>query len=141
MATADQVLNNLKTGELGEEDYRRFIVSHSAAVSETLQKLGRYLQDFEPKQSWLKRVIFSGAQLRNLTVAAPKVKPPRRFRLLHKRYLSYMKVIDEYLDLVNGMLQGKDPGAKLEKKAAELLRFLNLVSEAIARVAMVRGKT
>ena len=140
MSKADRVLSNLKTGELGEGDYQRFLTDHSAAVQEALRKLGGYLQNYQPRESLFLRIIATGAQLRNLTAAMPKVKPPRPWEEAHKKYLKYLKLIDECLDLVSGMLQGKAPMTLIENKAAELVPSFISVNEAISRVARARGK-
>jgi len=140
MSKADRVLSNLKTGELGEGDYRRFLEAHSAAVQEALRKLGGFLQNYQPRESLLIRIIATGAQLWNLTAAMPKVKPPRPWGEAHGKYLKYLGLLDECLSLVSGMLEGKASMTQIEKKAAELVPSFNSVNEAIARVAKARGK-
>jgi len=134
MSKADKGLGNLKTGELGEGDYQKFLMSHSAAVQEALRELGKLLENPQPNQRWRVRVIASGAQLRNLTAAMPKVEPPRPWEEAHKEYLKYLKLIDECLDLVGGMLEGKVSLPQVEEKAAELVPSFNSANEAIAQV-------
>jgi hypothetical protein len=139
MSKTDFVLSNLKTGELGEADYLRFVLDHSAAVSESLQKLGKYLQNVRPQESWCLCVNTTGTQLLKLTTAVSGVKPPRRWRKMYKKYLKTMKLIEESLSLVGRMLIDKGAIDRAIKKLAEASRSIVSVREAFPQITMVGG--
>jgi cob(I)alamin adenosyltransferase len=52
---------------------------------------------------------------------------------LHKKYLKSLKLIDELLSLVSGLLEGKDPGDKIAEKMEAISRALTSVGEEIAK--------
>jgi hypothetical protein len=60
-----------------EKEYLGFLRNHSAAVTKSLRKLGKHLQNFQLSQDWLIRVIALGAELRNLIAKGLKVNPQK----------------------------------------------------------------